>query len=122
MVRSAGDFNRDGFADLLVTAYNYPVPNNGGTLNGAGAWFAWFGSIDGLGANGTPANADVAQYCNQAAAYSGRDDAGAGDVNGDGMSDIFVAAFRYDDPETDEGVVSGWYSYYQPLYLPLVVR
>lgn len=115
VVRAAGDMNGDGYADLLVTAYNYSS-----VISQGGAWFVWNGSASGLGENGTPANADVAQYCNQATAFSGRDDAGAGDVNGDFLSDIFVVAFRYDDPEVDEGVASGWYSTYQRLFLPLV--
>ena len=71
VVRSAGDVNHDGFADLLATAYNFPVPDNGGTLAGAGAWFVWLGSSSGLGDPGTPANADIAQYCNQAAHTAG---------------------------------------------------
>jgi hypothetical protein len=121
VVRSGGDVNRDGYADLLATAYNFSV-ENGGTLLGAGAWFIWFGAPTGLGETGTPTNADIAQYCNQAYAYSGRDDAGAGDVNGDGMSDTFVVAYRYDDPEVDEGVASGWYSAYKFIYLPLMLR
>jgi hypothetical protein len=122
VVRSAGDVNNDGYADLLATAYNFP--GGGGTLAGAGAWFVWLGSLSGLDEPGTPINADIAQYCNQASAYSGRDDAGAGDVNRDHFSDIFVAAFNYDDPETNEGVASGWYSPYVSIaqFLPLVVR
>jgi hypothetical protein len=77
-----------------------------------------------LGDPGTPANADIAQYCNQASAFSGRDEAGAGDVNGDGFSDTLVVAYRYDDPEIDEGVASGWYSPYSAnvVFLPAVFR
>ena len=122
VVRSGGDVNDDGYAELLATAYNFPVPDNGGTLSGAGAWFLWYGSESGLGENGTPANADLVQYCNQAGATLGRDEAGAADVNGDGKDEIFVVAFNYDDPETNEGVVGGWWAYYQSIFLPLVMR
>ena len=108
----AGDVNGDGYADLIASAYSYPAPSGGGTLTGAGAWFVWLGASAGLGDSGTPANADLAGYGDQATGYLGRDDVAAGDVNGDGFADIFVAAFKYDNPEVDEGAVFGYYSPY----------
>ena len=121
-VRPGGDVNGDGFADLLAGAYAYPAQSGGGTLAAAGAWFVWLGAPAGLGGAGTPANADVAGYGDQAQGRLGRDDVAAGDVNGDGLSDIFAAAYMYDMGETDEGAVFGYYSPYQRLFLPLVLR
>jgi len=110
VVRPAGDVNNDGYADLLATAYGYPFNAQGQSLTGAGAWFIWTGSASGLGENGTPVNADYAGYGDQVDGLLGRDDAGAADVNHDGMSDIFVASYLYDHPEVDEGVVFGYYA------------
>lgn len=117
-VRAAGDFNRDGYADLLVTAYGYTY----NAMAGAGAWFVWTGSPGGLGDNGTPANADIAGYGDQAGGNLGHSDCGAGDVNGDTLPDIIVAALNYDDGETDEGVVFGYTNPLQLLFLPVIVR
>lgn len=110
VVRPGGDVNNDGYADLLATAYGYSFDAQGQPLAGAGAWFIWAGSASGLGENGTPANADYAGYGDQANGRLGRDEAGAADVNHDGLSDIFVAAYMYDHPEIDEGAVFGYYS------------
>jgi hypothetical protein len=121
-LRPAGDVNGDGYADLLAGAYAYPAPNGGGTLAVAGAWFLWLGSSSGLGVPGTAANADVAGYGDQADGRLGRDDLAAGDVNGDGFSDIFAAAYRYTKGQTGEGVVFGYYSTFRRLFLPLVLR
>ena len=121
-VRPGGDVNGDGYADLLAGAYAYPAQSGGGTLAAAGAWFVWLGAPAGLGGAGTPANADIAGYGDQAQGRLGRDDVAAGDVNGDGLSDIFAAAYMYDMGETDEGAVFGYYSPYQRLFLPLVLR
>ena len=117
-----GDVNADGYADLLVGAYGYPAESGGEALPGAGAWFVWLGAPAGLGDPGIPANADLAGYGDQANGYLGRDDVAAGDVDGDGYSDILAAANHYDLGETDEGVVFGYYSPFQQVFLPLIVR
>lgn len=120
VARPAGDVNHDGFSDLLITAPNYWVTTTEGILASAGAWFIWKGSASGLGENGTPTNADIAVYGDQAGGALGQNEAGAADVNGDNLDDIFVAANNYDHPEPDEGVVFGHYSTIN-LYVPLVM-
>jgi hypothetical protein len=47
--------------------------------------------------------ADVVLECNQANALMGRYLSSAGDVNGDGYSDVIVGVALYDNGETDEG-------------------
>jgi len=124
VTRPAGDINNDGYADLLVTAANYDVLSPGGVLFGAGAWFIWKGSKNGLGEPGTLFNADIIAQGNQAGAALGMFEAGAGDVNNDGLDDIFVASYLYSDPETNEGAVFGYYSpikIWNLLYLPSII-
>lgn len=103
-VNTAGDVNGDGYSDIVVGATGY---TNGQTNEGAA--FMWYGSATGLGANGTPANADWAVESNQAGAAMGSYVGPAGDVNGDGYSDVLVAAYLYDNGQTDEGRVFVYY-------------
>ena len=86
-VSTAGDVNGDGYADIIASANFY---DNG--QNDEGAVFGWFGSSTGLGANGTPANADWIIESNEDTAYLGECVATAGDVNGDGYSDVIVSS------------------------------
>jgi len=86
-VSEAGDVNGDGFDDILITSYNYIYNQlDGGKAflflgeaNGLGVTAYWIGesgiTLDGYG-------------------YKG---ASAGDVNGDGYSDILVGAPAYDN-------------------------
>jgi hypothetical protein len=103
-VGPAGDVNGDGYADIIVGA---PYYDNGETNEGGA--FVWHGSASGLGAAGTPANADWHGFGDQTGAYYGTSVATAGDVNGDGYSDIIVGAILYDNGETDEGQVFAYY-------------
>jgi hypothetical protein len=103
-VASAGDLNCDGYGDLVVGADYY---ENGQTNEGAA--FVWYGSATGLGANGTPANADWMAEGNQASGLFGAAVASAGDVNGDGCGDLVVGAPYYDNGSTDEGSAFVWY-------------
>jgi hypothetical protein len=93
-VASAGDVNGDGFSDVAVGA---PYFTNGQTDEGRA--FVYLGSASG------PSFALVwAAESNQADSQFGRV-VSAGDVNGDGFSDVVVGAARFDNGETDEGRV-----------------
>jgi len=98
-VASAGDVNGDGYCDLLVGAPGY----NDGTTD-EGEVFLWYGSAAGLvSGGGTPANEDWNCQSGQSDSDWGRSVASAGDVNGDGFSDILVGAPLYDSTYTNEG-------------------
>ena len=92
-VATAGDVNADGFSDVIIGAYLY---DNGQTDEGRA--FVYHGSAAGLSVS--PA---WTAESNQASAQFGRSVATAGDVNGDGFSDVIVGAYVYDNGQTDEG-------------------
>ncbi|HTE23769.1 FG-GAP-like repeat-containing protein, partial [Flavitalea sp.] len=94
-VASAGDVNGDGYADVIIGADGY----DDGVNTNEGRAFVYYGSTTGL--SGTPNNMqDVADQPNAMFGYSV---ASAGDINGDGYSDIIIGAPGYDDANTDEG-------------------
>jgi hypothetical protein len=103
-VSTAGDVNGDGYADLLVGAAGYDITSPT-PLTDAGAVMVWFGSPTGLGDTGTPDNADWIALGDRVEGYLGRTVNTAGDINGDGFSDIMAGSPYFDDPETDEGGV-----------------
>ena len=86
-VDGAGDVNGDGYGDVILGA---PFYSNTGAHEGAA--FVWLGSAAGLGANGTPANADRVLTHDQDDAAFGQGVAGIGDVNGDGYQDVAIGA------------------------------
>jgi hypothetical protein len=92
-VASAGDVNRDGFSDVIVGCYLY---DNGQSNEGRA--FVFLGS-----ASGPAASAAWTAESNQASADFGISAASAGDVNGDGFSDVIVGADGYDNGHGDEG-------------------
>jgi hypothetical protein len=92
-VGTAGDVNGDGYADVIVGAFDY---DNGQTSEGGA--FVYHGSAAGLSA--TP---DWTAESNQRYADFGYSVGTAGDVNGDGYADSIVGAPFYDGGQTSEG-------------------
>ena len=101
---TAGDVNGDGYADVVVGAWRY---TNGQALEGAVC--IWNGSASGLGDNGTPANVDWSVESNRADALFGTCVATAGDVNGDGYSDILAGAIGWTDHYLLEGAAAAYH-------------
>ena len=96
---TGGDVNGDGYADVIVGA----DPFDNGQIN-EGRAFVYHGSATGLSV--TPnwtaeGNQDNAQF--------GISVSAAGDVNGDGYSDLIVGAPGFDNDQTEEGRVFVFY-------------
>jgi hypothetical protein len=99
-VSTAGDVNRDGFADVIIGASSYSHDQAD-----EGAAFIWHGSASGVngGNNGNPTNAQWMVESDQASASLGNAVSTAGDVDGDGYADVIVGAHLYNHGEVDEG-------------------
>ena len=81
-VSDAGDVNGDGYADVVIGAFN---------TNGAqGRAYVYLGSSTGLAATPTTTLVDPAATSNDNFGYSVSD---AGDVNGDGYADVVIGAY-----------------------------
>jgi FG-GAP repeat/Divergent InlB B-repeat domain len=91
----AGDVNGDGYGDVIV---GVPFYDQG--QEDEGAAFVYYGSEVGLSTS-----PDWVGQCNQESAYYGISVSTAGDVNGDGFSDVIVGAASYDHGEEGEGKV-----------------
>jgi hypothetical protein len=92
-VSTAGDINGDGYSDIIVGAPDFGSDD-------IGAIFCFYGSESGL-----PADYNEVELGDQADDHYGQSIATAGDVNGDGYSDIIVGAYTYDNGQTNEGRV-----------------
>jgi uncharacterized repeat protein (TIGR01451 family) len=85
-VASAGDVNKDGYADVLASAINYD-----NSQVDEGKVYLYYGGSKGLaGAPGWTAES------NSDYALLGTSMANAGDVNGDGYTDVIIGASGYD--------------------------
>ena len=94
-VASAGDVNGDGLTDLIVGA-RYSDPATG---NGAGRSYVVFGQTGTTGIDLSAIAAGTGGFVINgqcASDQSGRSAASAGDVNGDGLADLIVGAYRSD--------------------------
>jgi hypothetical protein len=102
---SAGDINGDGLADLIIGQQNVDLDSD--VENNAGRTYIVFGKADtgsvdlnnvvkGLG--GFVINGECKGD------HSGCSVTGAGDVNGDGLADLFVGAFKKDPPNTNDSI------------------
>lgn len=98
-VSSAGDVNNDGYSDVLVGA---PYFDSGQTDEGVA--FVHLGS-----ATGIRINASAVLEINQISSGFGISVAAAGDVNGDGRSDVLIGAHQYDNGQSNEGAAFLYY-------------
>ncbi|WP_430895141.1 MULTISPECIES: FG-GAP-like repeat-containing protein [unclassified Paraflavitalea] len=88
-VSSAGDINHDGFSDILIGSYTY----DDGANTDEGRVSIYYGAATGL----IPTPAVTLSDANQASAYFGYGISSAGDINGDGYSDIIIGCYGYDN-------------------------
>jgi len=94
-VAAAGDVNGDGYADVIVGA---PLHDNGEVDEGRA--YVYYGSASGLASTAAwTAESDQA-YSEFATSV-----ATAGDLNGDGYSDVIVGAPYYEELWNDEGQI-----------------
>ncbi len=94
-VACAGDVNRDGYSDVIVGAPGYDHGQNN-----EGRAFLYMGTNMGM-----TQSAAWTGESNQADANYGYSVASAGDVNGDGFSDVVVGANRYDEKMSNVGKI-----------------
>jgi hypothetical protein len=98
-LKTAGDVNGDGYSDVIIGAEQF---SNGET--GEGKAFVYYGSASGLSQQ-----PNWTYEGNQALGSLGYGVSSAGDVNGDGYSDVLVSAYAYDNGQSDEGIVYLFY-------------
>ncbi len=93
-VSAAGDINGDGYADIVIGAYGYPNGTNKGrsyvVFGGPGVGGG--GDILLSSLNGTNGFKLDGENNND---YSGLSVSAAGDINGDGIADLLIGAYRY---------------------------
>ncbi|MBL0127502.1 MAG: FG-GAP repeat protein [Flavobacteriales bacterium] len=92
-LRTAGDLNGDGYSDVVVAA-----PYGAMGESGEGIVYVFYGSPTGIAGA-----ADVILQADQVSAVFGYSVGTAGDVNGDGYSDLLVGASSWEsDASTNE--------------------
>ncbi|MEO8210801.1 MAG: FG-GAP-like repeat-containing protein, partial [bacterium] len=98
-VSIAGDVNGDGYSDVIVGANLY---DNGQTDEGRA--YVYQGSATGLSVS-----PNWTAESDQANANFGNSVSTAGDVNGDGYSDVIAGAYLYDNGQLNEGKTYVYY-------------
>ncbi|MBD3336403.1 MAG: T9SS type A sorting domain-containing protein [Candidatus Eisenbacteria bacterium] len=103
-VSSAGDANGDGYSDILIGAPRYD-----GFTYDSGLACLWLGGPGGP-VGGNPDECDQGYTTIPPESHMGRAVGYAGDVNGDGYSDILVGGPRHPHPDTGDtvGVAVVW--------------
>ncbi len=97
-VSAVGDINGDGLADVMVGVRRADVSGNN-----SGASYVVFGKTSGTALELSSIGAGVGGFVIQGVSandYAGVSIAAAGDVNGDGLADLIVGAYK-DDPNGD---------------------
>ena len=94
-VACAGDVNHDGYSDVVIGAPGYDHGQNN-----EGRAFLYMGTNMGM-----TQSAAWTGESNQADANYGYSVASAGDVNGDGFSDVVIGANRFDDKMSNVGKI-----------------
>jgi hypothetical protein len=108
-VRDAGDFNSDGYDDVIVGAslFSHGSPSEGST-------FLFKGTASGI--NTIPY---FVMESDQALSYMGTSVSTAGDINNDGFDDILTGVDFYDNGETNEGAIFVYHMCADSLYADL---
>ncbi len=95
-VASAGDVNGDGFGDVIIGAYGVDF----GVATRAGAAYVVFGNASGWAATASLSTLDGTNGFRidgvAAEDWTGRSVAAAGDLNGDGFSDLIIGSSQSD--------------------------
>ena len=94
---SAGDVNGDGFVDFLIGANGYGTV---GPQIGPGAAYVVFGKATNTTVSLTAVDAGVGGFSIRGQAnfaYTGTSVSSAGDMNGDGLADMLVGAYYYNN-------------------------
>ena len=109
-VAGAGDFNGDGYDDILIGAH---LDDDGGTE--AGQTYLIFGKSSGWTMDTNLSTSDASFWGESSGDHSGFSVAGGGDVNDDDYDDILIGAWFNDKGGTDAGQTylifgksSGW--------------